>query len=288
MVASGLVTKENSRWILSVDGASNQSRSEAGVILKGLNEVLIEQSLHFEFKASNNQAEYEALLAEMRLAKELEAKTLTAKSDSKLVTGQFSLYHVPKEQNEKDDLLSKLTTTYKRGVQRSIIHENISQPTIEEPTVCSIEGRRKWMSPLMEYLKDKQLSMDTIEARKVARDIARYITIGRELYRRDFSFPLLRCIEGKEARYVVKKVHEGVCGTHIGGRALAIKIARASYYWSMLKNDCVEYVKRCDKCQRFAKVTTAPLEQLHSITLPWPFHKWGVDILGPFPLLEVK
>ncbi|RDY13150.1 hypothetical protein CR513_01973, partial [Mucuna pruriens] len=36
-------------------------------------------------------------------------------------------------------------------------------------------------------------------------------------------------------------------------------------------------------CQRFAEVNKAPLEQLHSITSPWPFHKWGVDILGPFP-----
>ncbi|RDY08608.1 rnhA, partial [Mucuna pruriens] len=81
----------------------------------------------------NNQAEYEALLAKMRLAKELEVKTLTAKSDSKLITGQvngeyqtrdsqlmkyldkatkmaatfekFTLLHVPKEQNKRVDLL---------------------------------------------------------------------------------------------------------------------------------------------------------------------------------------
>ncbi|RDX87843.1 Gypsy retrotransposon integrase-like protein 1, partial [Mucuna pruriens] len=55
------------------------------------------------------------------------------------------------------------------------------------------------------------------------------------------------------------------------------------YYWPTLKNDCVEYVNRCDRCQRFVEVSTAPLEQLHSITSPWSFHKWGVDILGPFP-----
>ncbi|RDX61125.1 hypothetical protein CR513_60677, partial [Mucuna pruriens] len=67
------------RMVLVVDGASNQTGSGAGVILEGPNGVLIEQSHHFEFKAT--------LLAVMRLTKELEVKTLTTKSDSKLVTG---------------------------------------------------------------------------------------------------------------------------------------------------------------------------------------------------------
>ncbi|RDY04798.1 Retrovirus-related Pol polyprotein from transposon 17.6, partial [Mucuna pruriens] len=101
--------------------------------------VLVEQSLHFEFKASNNQAEYEALLADMRLARELEARRLVAKSDSRLVTAQvngeyqardpqltkyweravkmastfeyFTLIHVPWDQNELADLLAKLAST---------------------------------------------------------------------------------------------------------------------------------------------------------------------------------
>lgn len=48
--------------------------------------MLIEQSLRFGFKASNNQAEYEALVAGMRLAKEMGVKELKIKSDSQLVT----------------------------------------------------------------------------------------------------------------------------------------------------------------------------------------------------------
>ncbi len=56
--------------------------SGAGVILEGPGDVLIEQSLRFEFKASNNQAEYEALIAGMNLAAEMGAENLRAKSDS--------------------------------------------------------------------------------------------------------------------------------------------------------------------------------------------------------------
>jgi len=48
------------QWVLSVDGSFNQQGTEAGVIIEGPNGLLIEQTLKFAFKASNNQAEYEA------------------------------------------------------------------------------------------------------------------------------------------------------------------------------------------------------------------------------------
>ncbi|RDX71781.1 hypothetical protein CR513_48821, partial [Mucuna pruriens] len=90
MTAMGSVTSEDSEWFLFIDGASNQVGSGASIILEGLNRVLIEKSLHFEFKTNNNQVEYEGLLTGMKLAKELEAKILTVKSDSKLVIGQVN------------------------------------------------------------------------------------------------------------------------------------------------------------------------------------------------------
>ncbi|RDX83981.1 Retrovirus-related Pol polyprotein from transposon 17.6, partial [Mucuna pruriens] len=93
--------------------------------------------------ATNNQAECEALLADMKLARELQAKVLTTKSNLKLVTSQvngeyqardprltkywekamkmevafekFTLLHVPQEHNERADLLSELASTQKRG-----------------------------------------------------------------------------------------------------------------------------------------------------------------------------
>jgi len=127
------------RWVLSVDGSSNQLGSGAGVILEGPNGVLIEQSLRFAFKANNNQAEHEALIAGILLAKEMGAKVLMAKSDSLLVTGQvtgefqakdpqmatyleyvqelkrsfvlFEVVHVPREQNARADLLAKLASS---------------------------------------------------------------------------------------------------------------------------------------------------------------------------------
>jgi len=66
------------QWILSVDGSSNQQGSGVGIILEGPNGLLIEQALRFTFKVSNNEAEYEALVAGMLLAKEMGARSLLA------------------------------------------------------------------------------------------------------------------------------------------------------------------------------------------------------------------
>ncbi|RDX64032.1 hypothetical protein CR513_57462, partial [Mucuna pruriens] len=73
--------------------------------------------------------------------------------------------------------------------------------------------------------------------------------IAQQLYKKGFSYPLLRCLDPKEVKYTMKEVHGGVCGTHIGGRALANKIARVIYYWSMLKRDYTKFLKRCNKRQ---------------------------------------
>ena len=72
------------------DGYSNQQGSGVGVILEGLNGLLIKQVQRLAFKASNNQSEYKALIVGMLLAKEMGTQSLLAKSDSLLVTGQVT------------------------------------------------------------------------------------------------------------------------------------------------------------------------------------------------------
>jgi len=77
-------------WILSTDGSSNLQGSGTCIILEGPDVVLLEKSLKFTFKASNNQVEYEALIVRMLLAKELGVCRLLAKNNSLLITGQVS------------------------------------------------------------------------------------------------------------------------------------------------------------------------------------------------------
>nr|KYP62173.1 Retrovirus-related Pol polyprotein from transposon 297 family [Cajanus cajan] len=84
------MTSEPHSWTLHVDGSSNQQGSGADIILEGPGTMIIEQSLRFGFKTSNNQAEYETLLAGLRLAADLGITELQCFSDSQVVTEQVN------------------------------------------------------------------------------------------------------------------------------------------------------------------------------------------------------
>ena len=63
-------------WTLYVDGASNIKGSRARIILEGPNNVTLEQALKLNFRALNNQADYEVLVVGLKLAREVRAKRL--------------------------------------------------------------------------------------------------------------------------------------------------------------------------------------------------------------------
>ena len=50
-----------------------------------------------------------------------------------------------------------------------------------------------------------------------------------------------------------------------------------------MRSDVVDYVRKCDRCQLLAPVLRSPAQDLISITSPWPFVQWGIDIVGSLP-----
>ena len=81
---------DRSKWNLFVNGSSNQLASGAGVILTGQGNTLLEYALRFDFKASNNMAEYEALVVGVQLTLDLGADSLNIFSHSQLVVNQVT------------------------------------------------------------------------------------------------------------------------------------------------------------------------------------------------------
>ena len=75
-------------WRLYVNGATNQRGSRVGLIVISLKKIIIEKSLRLGFSATNNKAEYEALLIRMTMVQKMGGKTVEIFSDSKLVVGQ--------------------------------------------------------------------------------------------------------------------------------------------------------------------------------------------------------
>ena len=142
------------------------------------------------------------------------------------------------------------------------------------------------MDPIWDYLVDEILSSHPKEASKLKTRSARFTIHRGTLYKRGFSTPILKCVGKEDANYMLGEVHEGICGNHIGARSLAAKTPRQGYYWPTMLKDTTELVKKCKICQEHARISHLPSEPLTSITSPWPFQQWGLDILGPLPIAK--
>ncbi|KAK0596160.1 hypothetical protein LWI29_013303 [Acer saccharum] len=94
---------------------------------------------------------------------------------------------------------------------------------------------------------------------------------------------LQRCVGPEEAEGILKSIHSGNCGNHAGGISLAHKTLRQGFYWPTLFVDAKRIAARCEACQKIANNIHQPPECLQSITSPWPFAIWGIDLIGPMP-----
>ena len=296
-------------WKLFVDGASNAQGSGAGLILTSPEGIDIEYALRFGFHASNNKAEYEAVIVGLYLAHSLEVDQLEVYSDSQLVVRQIEdtyeaksetmvLYlqkvrdllkkfvlvqvkHVPRAENSRADALEKLATALQEDLGRSTPVEYLPEPSIDpySMVVAPVGSVPSWMDPIWDYINDGTLPDDPKEAAKIRVRSSRFTN-----HKRGFFTPFLKCIAGEDTEYVLREVHEGICGNHIGARTLAGKVLRQGYYWPTILKDATNLVKKCRICQEHAKISRLSSEPLTSITSPWPFQQWGLDILGPLPI----
>ncbi|XP_015931939.1 uncharacterized protein LOC107458253 [Arachis duranensis] len=284
------------QWRLIVGGASNQASGGAGIILESPSRVIYEQSIKFEFPVSNNQAEYEALLGGLALAKEVGVMRLEICSDSQVVTSQVirsyqardlllqkylekvrelsklfeevTIQHVPKERNTRADLLSKLAST-KPGVGNRFLIQGMAK----EPAVALHLTRLSpsWLDPIANFLENGKLLDDEKEAKVLRREAGKYAIIQGQLFKKGLSQPLLKCLHPDQIDYVLREVHEGCCGHHIGGKALARKLIRAGYYLPSMIVDSREFVRKCVKCKENTNFHRAPASELSLLTSSRPF-----------------
>ncbi|XP_019415399.1 PREDICTED: uncharacterized protein LOC109326930 [Lupinus angustifolius] len=296
-------------WTIFIDGSSNPRGSEAGILLEDGQGVTIEHSFTFTFPTSNNQAEYEACIAGLQIAKEVGAHKVLICSDSQLAVSQFTgayqtkdtllgkyllkvkelmadfdeatIQHVPRESNARADILSKLASTKCLGNNRSVVQGTVYHPSVM--AVEQVEVPDNWMGPFIRYILHGDLPSDPKEKQRFLRCSFWYTLIQGTLYRRGFTAPLLKCLGPYRADYILREVHKGSCGHHLGAASLAKKVSRAGYYWPTMENDATDLTRKCTRCQLFADFHKAPLEELTITQAPWLFCRWGVDILGPFP-----
>ncbi|GJT69831.1 reverse transcriptase domain-containing protein [Tanacetum coccineum] len=94
---------------------------------------------------------------------------------------------------------------------------------------------------------------------------------------------MLRYVGPLQANYVIREIHMGSCGMHVGPRAVVKKALRQGYYWPTMHEDAKKEIEKCDPCQIHAPVPRLPKILMTSIMTPWPFYQWDMDILEPLP-----
>uniref|UniRef100_A0A6N2L6F1 USP domain-containing protein n=1 Tax=Salix viminalis TaxID=40686 RepID=A0A6N2L6F1_SALVM len=62
---------------------------------------------------------------------------------------------------------------------------------------------------------------------------------------------------------------------------MARKMQRNGYFWKTLVKDCIDYVRKCHKCQVRGDKINAPPALMFNLISPWIFALWGMDVIGP-------
>ncbi|XP_052627159.1 uncharacterized protein LOC128133680 [Lactuca sativa] len=225
-------------WTLYTDGVSSREGSGAGLILTSPEGKEVTYALRFDFHTSNNEAEYEALLAGLRLAKQMGAKAVTTLTNSRLAAnqvngsfevrdqrmgkyvkmvkqlvgsfGQFTIKQIPRSENKRTDALSKLVSTCFDHLSMKVLVEVLREESIDEQKVNILTpAGPTWMTLFREYLQRGVLPDDHDEARKIRIKAPSYAMVNGGLYKKGFTSPWLKCVDQARGREILQEAHSG-------------------------------------------------------------------------------
>ncbi|GFS45359.1 hypothetical protein Acr_00g0095760 [Actinidia rufa] len=186
--------KDLAHWILFVDGSSNQHGCGAGLVI---------QTPSGDYLAKDGRM--------MAYLGEVKAASARIK--------EFKIHQIPWEENKKADALANLASTFEFMTDRCIPLEFLASPSIGAANqILQTEQSPMWMDEIIAYLQGGTLPTDKLQARRLQYRSARFCIFKGRLYKRSFSGPLLKCLRLEEAEYVLKEIHEGICGNHSGAR----------------------------------------------------------------------
>jgi transposase InsO family protein len=152
------------------------------------------------------------------------------------------------------------------------------------------QGKAEWgcakpklADPVPGISPPRRVALDKAEARRLARRAKSFVLLGdeKELYHRNPSGILQRCISVAQGQELLQEIHSGACGHHAAPRALVGNTFRQGFYWPTAVADATRIVRSCQGCQFYARQTHLPTQALQTIPITWLFAVWGLDLVGP-------
>ena len=162
----------------------------------------------------------------------------------------FDLSHIPRGRNTHADSLATLATSLVQDFPQVVLVEDLCTPTSlhqDIPQIHQIKLGPSWMDSISLFLEKDILPEEKSEAEKVLRKAPWFwLSEDRKLYKRSFSSPYLLCVHPEASESLLEELHEGVCGSHTGGRSLSYRALTQGYWWPGMQKEAQEYVKKCD------------------------------------------
>ena len=134
---------------------------------------------------------------------------------------------IGREENSRADELAGLASMADTSIPHPLLIDFLPRPIIEdseaEDVYCTELGP-SWMDPIILFLKDGILPAEKKEANKIRAKSQRFwLSPSLALYKKSFSGPYLKCVHPSKVEAFLFEIHEGVCGSHQGGRSLAYR-----------------------------------------------------------------
>ncbi|GJZ36801.1 reverse transcriptase domain-containing protein [Tanacetum coccineum] len=269
----------SAQWTLFTDGSSCVDECGAGVILTDLEGIEFTYALRFQFEATNNEAEYEALIAGLQIAEKMGVQNL----EVKYLPGVLNKAS-PKKQEQA---LSKMASTSFAHLSKQVLVEGLKEKSVNKSEVLAVveEEGDSWMSPIHEYLTDETLPAKRKKARAIKRKLQRFAIINGILYKKSFLGPWLRCVGPLQSNYVLREIHEGSCSMHAGTRSVVAKALRTVYILAeAMHKDAMQLLKHVKEMPRAqTRPTKSASRQIRTpITSP-AFYNVGYRQSWTFP-----
>jgi ribonuclease HI len=306
--------KDAEAWTVFCDGSWGTFGAGAAAVLIAPSKVRTCYAAKLDFSCTNNIAEYEALLLGLWMLKAMGIRRAILKTDSQVISGHidkssnardpklekyldtvrrleasfegFSVKNIPRGENEHADLLAK-SAAQGLPLPSEVFFETIRAPSVElmERAVLTISlvHSEDWRTEIISFLQGNCLSDDEAYNKRMEARTRPYVIIEGELYKHGVCSPLLKCLSRAEGIELMKEIHAGLCGSHIGSRPLLGKVFRQGFYWQKATSDAAELDQKCENCQKCARYQKQPSSLTQLIQPTWPLQRWGLDLLGPLP-----
>jgi hypothetical protein len=173
----------------------------------------------------------------------------------------FSVKNIPRGENEHADLLAK-SAAQGLPLPSEVFFETIKAPSVDlmERAVLTISPvhSQDWRTEIVSFLQGNCLSDDEVYNKRMEARTRSHVIIEGELYKHKVCSPLLKCLSRTEGQELMKEVHAGLCGAHIGSRPLLGKVFRQGFYWPKSASDAADLVQKCENCQKCARDQKQP------------------------------